>query len=175
MRDHVREIIRLGRDGIRPLRLVALPVPAQVDGHNPGLPGKVLGLWGEERAIARHTGNEQGWRYCQTGIRKRRLSSGSCGWPSPKSVRIRVVEEAPGFLALRRDLHLHPVRAGIMQERRAAERVIPSRARIDHRIKARARWSVGADLFPAGFPKTFFPVDSHLRCSIVNLPSRLPP
>ena len=86
-----------------------------------------------------------------------------------------VVEEAPGFRELRCALHLHPFRSGIVQERRAAVGVIPSRARIDHRIKERPRWSVEADLFPSGFPKTSFPVDSHLRCSIVNLPSRLPP
>ena len=35
------------------LRLVALPMPAQVDGYDPVPPGEVLGLGREERVIAR--------------------------------------------------------------------------------------------------------------------------
>jgi hypothetical protein len=51
--DHRREIVSVGRDGVLPLRLVTLPMPAQVDGHDPVAPGEVRGLRREERVIAR--------------------------------------------------------------------------------------------------------------------------
>jgi len=60
--DDVRDIIRIGRDGIRTLRFVALSVPAQVDSHDPVPPGEVLNLRSEERAIARPPVYEhEGW------------------------------------------------------------------------------------------------------------------
>ena len=53
MLDHIREIVGVGRDGIRPLRLVALAMPAQVDRYDPVPLGEVRGLRREERVIAR--------------------------------------------------------------------------------------------------------------------------
>ena len=72
MLDHVRDIVRVLRSGIRPLGLVALPVPAQVDGHDPVPPGKVRGLRGEERAIARPPVHEHEGRLARAPNRLQR-------------------------------------------------------------------------------------------------------
>ena len=46
--NHVRDVVRIRCDRIRPLGFVALAVSTQVDGHNPMSLSKVLGLRGEE-------------------------------------------------------------------------------------------------------------------------------
>jgi hypothetical protein len=60
--NHVRDILRVLRPGIRPLGLVALPVATPVDGHDPMPAGEVRGLRGEERTITRPPVHEhEGW------------------------------------------------------------------------------------------------------------------
>ena len=50
--DQEGDVIDIGADGIRPLRLVALAVAAQVERDHAMPPREVLRLRGEERAVA---------------------------------------------------------------------------------------------------------------------------
>src|SRR5271166_6656563 len=50
--DDVRDIVGVGRDRVRAVRLVALAMPAQVNGHDPMPPREMVDLRGEERAVA---------------------------------------------------------------------------------------------------------------------------
>jgi len=71
--DHIREIVGVGRDGIRPRRLVAFPMPAQVDRHDSMPPGEVCGLRREERVIARPPMDEHEGRLARTPVIVRKL------------------------------------------------------------------------------------------------------
>jgi hypothetical protein len=69
--DDLRDIAGVGRDWIRAVRLVALSMPAQINGHNPIPPRKVLGLRAEERAIAGPTVHEDKGGFAHAAILKR--------------------------------------------------------------------------------------------------------
>ena len=66
--DHIGDIVRVRPDRILPLRLVALSVSAQVDGHDPVPLGEVRGLRSEERAIARPPVHEHEGRLARASV-----------------------------------------------------------------------------------------------------------
>src|ERR1700730_6466276 len=71
--DDASNIVGVGRDRARALRLVTLAVPAQVNRHDPVPPRKMLGLRREERAIAAPSVHEDKGGLAGTAILKGQL------------------------------------------------------------------------------------------------------